>query len=401
MVPPRQGLAPQPATRRRRPVARIAAAVLLAAFALGCVGAPDRRAPGQRQLSAPGWTPSLAPAPPDPRQAGPLGGVPLTGATGLQLLVANDPAPWLVDVDCGTVRPVAGLPTDGERVVWLLPAGREAVVVSDRVCEGCRPPTTDVYRVRPGGTAATRLGATLGVVAAREGRAVWTLTPRAAGGCALGLVGLDGRRQGPARPVACETLLLGDTSAGLLLAAGPPGGSDDPWDWPTVLLDRRGRVTRLGFPAAEVVAADGHLLLRSAEPREPLTLTDLRDGTSRRLAWPSRLRGGTHAASMHPGGRLLAVGFHGLADVGEQGYDLWLLDTATLRWRHLPDLPATDVPAKETAMAWTSDGRLVVLTGTSALGDVVAVWRPGQPRLAIRRLQLPGRTASSATFVVR
>jgi hypothetical protein len=49
----------------------------------------------------------------------------------------------------------------------------------------------------------------------------------------------------------------------------------------------------------------------------------------------------------------------------------------------------------------TDDGRLVVLTGTFGLGEVVALWRPDQPRLAVRRLALPGRTASSATFVVR
>jgi hypothetical protein len=95
------------------------------------------------------------------------------------------------------------------------------------------------------------------------------------------------------------------------------------------------------------------------------------------------------------------MGFHGLAAEGEEGYDLWLLDTATRRWRHLPDLPAADVAAKGTDMAWTRDGRLVVLTGTFGLGEVVALWRPGQPRLAIRRLQLPGRTTSSATFMIR
>jgi hypothetical protein len=174
--------------------------------------------------------------------------VPLIRATGLRLLVTNDPAPWLVDVDRGTVRPLTGLPSYGDRVVWVLPAGREAVVVSDGVCEGCWPQAADVYRVRPGGTAATRLGSAMDVVAARDAGAVWLLTPRAARGCTLGRVGLDGRRRGPARPVSCATRLLGETSAGLLLAAGPPNGSDDPWDRPTVLLDRRGRITRLGFP---------------------------------------------------------------------------------------------------------------------------------------------------------
>ena len=131
--------------------------------------------------------------------------------------------------------------------------------------------------------------------------------------------------------------------AGLLVAAGP---SQDRWDRPASLVDHAGHRTRLGFPAADLLAATGQLVLTSAEPLAPLTLTDLRSGASWRLGWPSRLRGGTHIAAVHPNGRDIAVGFHGLATPGEAGYDLWLLDTGSRRWRHLPDLPAADVVAK-------------------------------------------------------
>jgi hypothetical protein len=178
------------------------------------------------------------------------------------------------------------------------------------------------------------------------------------------------------------------------------GTSEDPWEWPTSLVDHQGHRTRLGFPAADLLAATGELVLTSAEPLAPLALTNLRSRVSWRLGWPSRLRGGTHIAAVHPNGRDIAVGFHGLAAPGEEGYDLWLLNTATRRWQHLPDLPAADIAAKATDMAWTGDGRLVVLTQTATVGQVVAVWRPGQRRLALRQLTLPTPSPGTDTLAI-
>ena len=57
--------------------------------------------------------------------------------------------------------------------------------------------------------------------------------------------------------------------------------------------------------------------------------------------------------------------------------DLWLLDTRTRRWQHLPGMPAPMVP-KITAVRWTADGGVVLLAG-----NLLAVWRPGAPRLAV------------------
>lgn len=292
----------------------------------------------------------------------------------------------MVDLDQDSVQPVTGLPTDGERVVSVLPVGEHAVIVSDRVCTSCRPPGPEVYGIWRGSTSAVRLGSAQEVVAAREGRSVWLLGHQTTTACTLRQVGLDGRLRRPARPVLCTTKLLGELPAGLLVASG---ASEDPWERPTSLVDHRGHRARLGFPAADLLAATGELVLTNAEPLAPLTLTNLRSGASWRLGWPSPLRGGAHIAAVHPNGRDIAVGFHGLASPGEAGYDLWLLNAATRRWRHLPDLPAADIAAKATDMAWTRDGRLIVLTGTATLGQVVAVWRPGQPRLALRRIKLP------------
>jgi hypothetical protein len=123
--------------------------------------------------------------------------------TGLRLLVANDPAPFLFDVDRGTAQPVTGLPSDGDRVVWVLPVGADAIVVSDRSCNGCRD--TRLYRVRHGTTVATPLGAAWDVVAASDGRAVWMLSDHDQSNCTLREVGLDGRPRRPARPIPRTT----------------------------------------------------------------------------------------------------------------------------------------------------------------------------------------------------
>ena len=366
--------------------------VALAALAAGSFQAHE---PGT-QLRAPSTTSAPATIA-DRRKFRSLAGLPLTGPTRLRLLVASDPTPFLVDLDHGSVQPVTGLPADGERVVSVLPVGEHAVIVSDRACTSCRPPGPEVYGIWRHSTSAVRLGSPQQVAATSDGRAVWLLSHRTTTACTLRQVGLDGRPRRPAQPVSCTTKLLGEVPAGLLVATGT---SEDPWQWPTSLVDHHGHRTRLGFPAADLLAATGQLVLTSAEPKTPLTLTNLRSRASWRLGWPSRLRGGTHIAAVHPNGRDIAIGFHGLATPGEEGYDLWLLDTATHRWRHLPDLPAADIAAKATDMAWTGDGRLVVLTQTATLGQVVAVWQPGQPRLALRQIKLPTPSSGTDTLAI-
>jgi hypothetical protein len=52
-------------------------------------------------------------------------------------------------------------------------------------------------------------------------------------------------------------------------------------------------------------------------------------------------------------------------------------------------------------MAWTGDGRLLLLGSFDRVGDALAVWRPGQDRLAFRRLRLPADRAGSDSFVPR
>jgi hypothetical protein len=77
---------------------------------------------------------------------------------------------------------------------------------------------------------------------------------------------------------------------------------------------------------------------------------------------------------------------------------VWVLDLRSGRLVQVPGFPA-DVGLKLTSMAWTRDGRLVILA-ESGRRTVVAVWRPGRGRLALRSVRLPVRQGGSDTFAI-
>jgi hypothetical protein len=163
-------------TRRGLAAARVVAAVLVllaAAVCLACRQEPDpgRRAP-RATVSAPPPTSSPARS-----RSLPLRGVPLRAPTNLRLLVADAPAPFVLDVDQETIQPITGLPEDGDRGVSVAALGEDALVLSQRFCGACRP-VDSVYVVRRGSTAATRLGRSIGAVT----RATATVSGRSAGG---------------------------------------------------------------------------------------------------------------------------------------------------------------------------------------------------------------------------
>jgi hypothetical protein len=120
-------------------------------------------------------------------------------------------------------------------------------------------------------------------------------------------------------------------------------------------------------------------------------------GARRVLARPSAIRFADEAAAA-PDGRHVALdfadpAFHG---TGTQVMDVWLLDTRTGGLAQLPGMPAI-AHLKSTSFAWAPDGRLVLLSQDAGL---VAVWRPGERRLAARRLRLPRPSGGSDAFTV-
>ena len=76
-----------------------------------------------------------------------------------------------------------------------------------------------------------------------------------------------------------------------------------------------------------------------------------------------------------------------------------LLDITTRRWQQLPDMPLRLAPSKP-QLRWTADGRLLLAGLAHDPAGVVALWRPGEPRIAVRRVQLPEPRRGGFRFVI-
>ena len=389
--PDAAGQRPEPATPFRcnqDMIRRLLALVPLLAV-VGCGGSSHAGYGGatrhQSRLS-PSSTVARAAARP-----GPLHGVPLTGATGLVLLVSADP-PYLLDVDTGRVTPVKGLGVHGPGpVLSVLAVGRDAVVWVDRRPLASGIHNDDIYLVRHGSATATRIAVGSDVQPAAGGRSIWVKKAIDAHHCTLREINLAGRRLRGPRPVPCSAALIDPGAGALLVERG------------SVIDPASGRAL---LRTSSLWAIAGHLALTVGKPPRPLTLTDLRTGARRALRWPSRIGGpqaGADQAAVGPSAKLIALSFSNPAYqlTGTQVTDVWLLDPSTGRWQHLPGMPA-DVALKFTSMSWTSDGRLVLLAHTPTSGppahDVVAVWRPGQKSLAVRSVRIPVRESGSDAF---
>jgi hypothetical protein len=246
---------------------------------------------------------------------GPLQGVPLTGATGLQLLVSGPrKAPFVYDVDRHRVTPVRGITTKSRGLYWVItvsdsPSGPLAVL--ERDCRSCQRRLA--YRIAADGTAhrvpLSRLPPTR-----RESSTSFPLP----GGSTL-------------------------ARSGQTLALVAPDGERTPVAWPSILT---------WFGGVQVEPGGAHTLVTFADP-----------------AWN---------------------------DGPSQAEDAYLLDAATGRFSPLPAFPAL-VDLKSSDLRWLPDGRLAFL-GRSVDGPgILALWRPGEPSLAVRRVRLPW-TGTFAVF---
>jgi hypothetical protein len=301
--------------------------------------------------------------------------VPLESPTGLRLLVADVP-PFVLDQDRGTAQRITGLSPGGDSGVSVVPVGEDALLLSYRFCKGCR---AAVYLVRRGSTAATRLATTWEAVPSSDGEGVWMFS-RDAHQCTIREIGLDGRPLRTARHVSCRLSLVAELPTGLLVSYTGSGRN--------ALITPDTDVVRLRYQQAQPVV--GNLLLTGIDRRTPLLLRDVGSGASHRLRWPSRPDYSLGDVTGDPNGRFAIVEFAKFSP--EHRVDMWLLDTATRRWQHLPGMPAGIVP-KATDVAWTADGRVVILSG-----NVLGVWRPLEPRIAARRVRPPQQPGSE--FVV-
>ena len=374
------------AQRDPRPPWRPAVSRRMLAVGLGVLLTAAAIVAGRAALRDQGGAARGRPGQDDRVAAQPLPGAPQQARTGLRLLVASDPTPVVLVVDTGAIQPVTGLPAADDRRTHVESVGEHAVVVSRRDCRGsgCDADSV-VYLVRHGSTMATRLAAAADVEFSRDGQGVWLLSRQNATRCTLGQVGLDGQPRRPSRPVPCDAVLIEELPAGLLVYGTAPGDGSGPY---SALVTPAGAFRRL--PRVVDGVAASNLVLSTVRPGKLIALTDLGSGASHPLPWPSRLD--DHVMGLidgHPEGRFASIAFYPARSGAEQTLDVWLLDLTTRRWQQLPDMPLRLAPSKP-QLRWTADGRLVLLAGLpDEPASVVAVWRPGQPRIAARRVQLP------------
>jgi hypothetical protein len=317
------------------------------------------------------------------RSAGPLPrltGPALAGPTHLHLVVSGAP-PYIFDVDANARRVLSG-PVAPASTQWVMPSGSSAVASVSQGCYPCARNTVG-FRIRLDGSV-QRLAGGREVIAAHDSSALWVLQRRGSDGhCRLKLV--PSSRSAVRAPCG---FLLQDSEAGILES----GSSRE------LLIDTRtGRVRASGVRLA---ALHGALVLKQsgwALGENSLSLLDLAGGARRPLRWPSILSGLDEVVAQ-PHGTLVAVGFADPAYPGPaQAEDVWILDTATGKFAHLPGFPA-QVDLKFSSMAWTSDDRLVLLLQGGGR-TVLAVWHPGSKSLPLRPLDLPERSGGSDSFV--
>lgn len=302
------------------------------------------------------------------------------GATGhretaLRLVVPADP-PFVVDVDNGAVTRVRGVTVPTRGIVTVVSVGgRAGVVVADGGV------AADLYAIGANTRWAIPLGAGTHVWPAAGGGAVWMQSRAAGSGCRLRQVGLDGRLRRPPRRFPCAT------------GSDPAGGSLGLVVRRTRVVDPHTGRTVVRAGAGILAVAGKNLVLLDAKR---LSLLDAETGAKRQLGWPSLLAHVDRPA-VDPRGRYVVLAFaQPTGPDGGQQLDLWLLDVRTARLRRLPDMPVV-VSLKRTSIAWTDDGRLVLL-GERGGNDVVAVWRPGDARLRPRPVELPAREPGSDSF---
>ena len=301
-----------------------------------------------------------------------LTGVPLQRPTGLRLVVAS-PRPFVLDVDSGSSTHVRGVPARRAGVVSVVTVGGRGAAIATGWGADAR-----VYGLRSHNAGAVDLGSGRGVAPATSGDAVWIQAVGEGRRCTIRRVSLTGQTTVRRRAFRCAATIAPGGRAGIVVNR-------------TLLYDPATGQVVLRAPAG-VVAAAGTTLVLATSPGKSFTLLDSQTRRQKLLRWPSRL-GAADAPAIDPRGRFVALAF---ADPGKQVLDVWLLDTRTRGLTHLPSMPAS-VALKRTSMAWTNDGRLVVL-GHSLGRDLVAVWRPGQRRLAIKTVRLGLRTGGSDSF---
>jgi hypothetical protein len=352
--------------------------LLLALGALGTCAASGTDEPVGRPVPAP------VPARPSPSPTGPrvLSGTALATPTRLHLLAPGR----LFDVDSGTNRPVpidSWLPTAGAAPLLLSRAAPATelgtVSVTDTWIAADLPTSPRVVQVTVPATAV--------LAAAGDGLRAAEYLSRTR--CQLRKLALDGRPRRPARPVACGTRPIVESSHGLWVSRGPDAfvaatRSSSNADYTYVLLDAATLAEKLSYPEVRVI--DDHRVITMDDAGHEPVLRDLRSPAVTPLRWPGYSPSPT-IGRVSPDGRYAIVLFEDPSR-SPQVMDVWLLHLYQGVWLHVPATPAA-TELKATDVGWSVDGRLVLCGRFPGAGDLLATWRPGDATLAVRPFALP------------
>ena len=297
----------------------------------------------------------------------------------LRLIWASAP-PSIINVDSGEVQRVSAVVRSSDSALWLTPVPGGAVAAVGG------PRSARAFLIRADGSTRFLVRAT-SVIGAWNAPAAWALANRRGRKCTLRLV--PGDR--PAVTTPCGSLEA-DGAAGIVMLTD---------DGEVLVDDLTGRVrAQVRGDESMLMPLHGQLIFelatRLSDGIHRLSLVDLASGRRRALHWPSDLAD-IDGVVAQPTGPLVAVGFASVAS-SPQGEDIFILDTRSGRFTHVPGYPILE-DLKRSSVAWATDGRLVLTIG---LGNrmTLGAYRPGDRQVSLRRIE-PPPFAGSDTFVPR
>ena len=308
-----------------------------------------------------------------------LDGAEPVGAVNLRLLTGG----WILDVDSGSRTFLAGLPGDDYEVSEILPAGRDALMVYRHTCgpaAACAGAETRVFVLPWNEISAQPIYDGPGVEVAPGIDRFWITEQHADDDCTLSAV--DGVTSS-ARPLRCSLHIVEETPIGLWASDGEPP-SDRPGSFTDdVLLDPDSGDELFRTP--QIVAVSDGWVVSTDESRRSYSLVDPGAADTLPLPTPSAI-GVPDIERVSPEGRFVAISYY-----HPDSSDLWVLDLEERTWQHVPGFPVR-ITRLLADFGWSRDGRLVMVTvpapgpGPVPRNQTVAVWRPGDPQLTLRRI---------------
>ncbi len=324
---------------------------------------------------------------------GPFSGRPLGPGSGIRLLVGGDgpgdQSPAILNVDTGASTPVTGLPDPDPRVTLSTFAhGRHTVIVVSGPAVG----QGRLYLLK--GDKARKLATGWYAFPAFDDSGFWiTDRPVHDGPCTVRKQAEDGKVLRRPRWSYCGALPFLDTPYGLHTRHRDES-----------ILLTHDSLRKTGRYPQIIAATSQELLVRQRGGNLALVTPGAEE--ERPIGRPTGA-GEIKDGEVSTDGRYIAVPFLAPTTGPHEHLDVWVLDTKTLQWAHLPSMPVP-VDVKTRRMRWMPDGRLVLagafVTTTDAYPresdhtGMIATWRPGEQALSIRRL--PVNRQTSLTIII-